>query len=254
MVNSMSDNDINNESTVILVGLCGTQGCGKTTLLEQIKSRPSYNNIHVEFNTSSRSVVKAKQISFDRTFYSNPELIAEFQVSVLKAMCESHYEMLSVARQHDPTIVVTDRTYTDLDAYLQTNLGVFPEFEQFIERYHKLCVLLSSICFDSVVMMPFPTFNLSVDSTRPVSKVHQRLIHATMMRLAPDYGKNTVRFGLIDGSSTVSDRRSRLENFVAGDLPKQLKNQRNTVASSRLLLLKLIIKSIDSIIAGSVEI
>lgn len=238
----------------MLVGLCGTQGSGKTSILSELGMSAKYKKTRVVLNTSSRSIVAKYNIAFDASFYSDPHTIAQFQVEVLKQMCDSHYDMLS--KVLDDECVVTDRTYLDLDSYVHTNLGMYPEFEGFIQRYHKLCALLASICFDSIVMMPYPQFadsSVAVDSTRPTSKVHQRLIHTNMMDLVKSYG-GLVRFGLFTSDSTIALRQNTLYAYITDELPKIIKSQKTTAQSNRLLLLKLIINSIDSILSGTLEI
>lgn len=179
-----------------IVGFTGTQGSGKTTQLELTKKRPNHaltDNVVVYNNTTSRDIVKQMGISFNQSYYSNPELVAGFQTRVLIDMVDFDIQRISELVTRDKKVALTDRTYMDLHAYTIANLSMYPEYEEFLTNYGNVCELLASQVYDGIVLFPQPNFNVNIqDGVRPASPHYQRTVSAILRSLIPQYSRLVV--------------------------------------------------------------
>lgn len=166
------------------VGLSGTQGSGKTTILKSTE----WNNkpVIIALNTSSRQIVSELGIKFDDEYYSNPSLIRSFQIAVLKSKIEQ--DLANLQRDTEAVVVLTDRTYLDLQVYTTVNLGNYPSQVAFIEKYNKLCTSLNKLVYDDIILTPFPDFKANGDNVRPTSPIYQQLVHYSMRSRSSELG------------------------------------------------------------------
>ena len=93
-----------------IVGVSGAQGCGKSSLLEELKAR----GYQVDDFKVSRTV--QKQLGWEKldTVMDNWETMKRFQEAVLKAKYEHDLGLKKLSR---PGTILTERTFFDISAY-----------------------------------------------------------------------------------------------------------------------------------------
>jgi predicted ATPase len=93
-----------------IVGVSGAQGCGKSSLLEELKAR----GYQVDDFKVSRTV--QKQLGWEKldTVMDNWETMKQFQEAVLKAKYEHDLGLKKLSR---PGTILTERTFFDISAY-----------------------------------------------------------------------------------------------------------------------------------------
>lgn len=113
----------------MLYAISGTQGSGKTTILNELKKQ----NYNVIGRKTSRSVLLDWNITLD-DIYNNHDLMKRFQDELLKRKIHDELEKIS-----SKDIWFTDRSYVDLLAYSAVVLGYNDNNKDWLDEYYQIC-------------------------------------------------------------------------------------------------------------------
>lgn len=197
-----------------IYGLSGTQGCGKTTLINNMQKTPgimwesiststvlideSITQLIARYGSDAqiiphqptilRTILKNHGIVFDRRYYSDPLSITKVQATALVSMVCSDLARLQKSVQPS-TFSVSDRTYLDLEAYTRAYLHMYVDYDPFVRLYAEFCRLAALIVYDGILLLDFPNHPMADDGVRPTSASSQQVIHAVMHDISSNYQK-----------------------------------------------------------------
>lgn len=149
----------------MLVTVSGAQGCGKSTVLQQIEGL-GYPVIQ---RKTSRSILTDWNKTLDE-INDDPELSKLFQDEILERKIQDELE----AVQSDK-IFFTERTYMDLFAYALINLGKFNEHSDWIDHYYQKCLAAQST-YAKVFYIKSGMFSVVHDGVRGSNRHYSRMV------------------------------------------------------------------------------
>lgn len=138
----------------MIIGVSGAHGAGKSSLLEELKTRGEF----VDDFKVARSVQKELGWASLSEVMSSFETMKNFQTLVVQRKQEHDEELLEV-----PSIVLTERTFADIYAYtclwswkmVDEQMVTLKEATDFILPFAKRCELAQSKIYNGIVLLPF---------------------------------------------------------------------------------------------------
>lgn len=154
----------------MLVAISGSQGAGKSTVLENLKKK--YNYRVVERKTS-RSILQEWNVSLQEV-NSNPELTLKFQDEILSRKLEDERSATMSSQ-----IWLTERTYTDLFVYALISLGLDNAQDKWLNEYYRKCQQFNKY-YDGVFYLKGGLFDVVHDGTRGSNHHYSKMVDLTM--------------------------------------------------------------------------
>jgi predicted ATPase len=154
-----------------LIGICGSQGSGKSTILQALKD--------MEFTAIEGKVARSILQDWNTTLpeiYSNTQTVEKFQNEIIirKQTEEQHYI------NHTDDIVFVERTYADLFSYALLNLGRVNAHNEWLDEYYIKCRDAQSV-YSAIFILPSNKFSIYNDGVRSINAHYGQLIDNTLM-------------------------------------------------------------------------
>lgn len=153
----------------MLVSISGSQGCGKTTTLNELKGR-GYNVLE---RKTSRSILTDWNVSLYEV-NNNHELTIKFQDEILNRKRDDE----STARASDE-VWFTERSYADLFTYALIDLGRDNQYNDWVEQYYAKCVELQKT-YKAVYYLKAGHFVPEHDGVRGSNPFYSRMVDLVM--------------------------------------------------------------------------
>lgn len=152
--------------------ISGSQGCGKTTILDNLKAT---HNIQVVERKASRSI----QADWGYTLTeinADPELTMKFQDEILTRKIND-----DITNLHADSVWFTERSVADFFTYALVVLGKEPTCSDFLDAYYERCEKAQHL-YDHIFYLTAGHFSVEKDPHRASPNKHYcRLIDQAML-------------------------------------------------------------------------
>lgn len=186
----------------MLVAISGSQGAGKTTVINKLKEK----GFKVIERKTSRSILEDWGVSLSDV-NNNPELTLKFQKEII---IRKHADELA-AQAHPADIVITERTYIDLATYSLVALGKDNHHSDWLNSYIASCAAYQQ-SYDLVFYLKAGHFSIEHDGVRGSNAHYSRMVDLTMMDMTQQH---TLPSKLIVIDSPILDQRvATIANFI----------------------------------------
>lgn len=155
----------------MLIAISGSQGCGKTTLINELVKTTGCNVIN---RKTSRSILSDWNVSLSEV-NNNHELTVRFQNEILARKIED--EMNAVADKNN--VYVTERTYVDLFVYALVALGKDNKYSEWIDQYYIACMAAQQ-SYDAIFYLTAGHFSPENDGVRGINKHYSKMVDNVM--------------------------------------------------------------------------
>jgi predicted ATPase len=153
----------------MLVAICGSQGSGKSTTLNEIKKM----GFNVVERKTSRSILKDWDVTLEEV-NADPELTLKFQSEITKRKYEDELQYVD-----SPDLWFTERTHTDLFVYALASLGKVNKHSEWIDDYYNTCKEHNS-AYMATFLLPAGVFEVEHDGVRGSNEHYAKNISMLM--------------------------------------------------------------------------
>jgi predicted ATPase len=153
----------------MLIAVTGSQGCGKTTVINELKAR-GYNIIE---RKTSRSILTEWNVTL-HDVNNDHKLTIKFQDEIIKRKSADE----KAARDSD-AIWFTERSYADLFSYALIDLGRDNQHSEWVEKYYNTCMRLQQ-SYDMVYYLKAGHFTIQHDGVRGSNLYYSRMVDIVM--------------------------------------------------------------------------
>ena len=153
----------------MLIAISGSQGSGKSTILNQIEEA-GYPVIR---RKTSRSILNDWGVTLQQV-NNDPELTVQFQEEITKRKAEDE----ELQERH--VLTFTERTHADLFTYALVSLGKDNQHSDWINEYYVTCMKYSQ-AYTHVYYLRAGRFNIEADGVRGANQHYSRLVDLTML-------------------------------------------------------------------------
>lgn len=186
----------------MLVAIAGSQGCGKTTVIDALKKK-GFSTVE---RKTSRSILADWGVSLSDV-NNNPDLTLKFQREILARKFDD--ERAALAESTGP--VITERTYIDLATYSLVSLGKDNHHSEWLNDYILECAKHQQT-YDLVFYMKAGHFSIEHDGVRGSNHYYSRMVDLTMFDLTQQFTSPT-RMIVID-TPLLEQRIAIISNFI----------------------------------------
>lgn len=154
----------------MIFAVSGSQGCGKTTVLNELKAR-GYNVVD---RKAARSILDDWEVTLD-------EVNADLDLK-MKFQEELFYRKVSDDLEHvdDDAIWFTERTFVDLFGYTVMNIGQYNQCNEWLSNYHFI-VQKAQNHLDGAFYLMGGLFQVQNDGVRSVNEHYSTAIDLTFL-------------------------------------------------------------------------
>lgn len=156
----------------MLIAISGSQGCGKSTILEYLKE----NQHTVVERKTSRSILQEWGVDLSKV-NNDTELLMKFQDEIIERKFNDEKKHIGTSPRN---IVFTERTYADLFTYAMTVLGKDNKHNDWVNEYYTKCLRYQSQSYSHVFYLKGGMFPVVVDLIRGSNKHYSKMIELTM--------------------------------------------------------------------------
>lgn len=188
----------------IVVAISGSQGTGKSTLINEISKRRSVD--HIVSRKTSRSLLNEWNVTLNEV-NSNPLLAMKFQDAILDRKLQDDFS----CDEEKYRIVLTERTPVDLFVYTLINLGKYNEYDQWLDAYYNKCVDAVRH-YDYIFCLPNNKFKIEEDGIRGLNRHYSDMV-TELMDMYHDKMVTPWQWSYID-SIHVEDRADEFSNVL----------------------------------------
>lgn len=149
-----------------LVSIAGSQGTGKTTLIDALQL-PSITR------KTSRSILAEWGVTLSQVNNDRP-LTVKFQDEILKRKLEDEAEAVASSE-----LFITERTYADLFVYALVAIGKDNEYSDWLDGYYQRCVEAQR-SYQHVFYLTGGHFRPVNDGVRAINEHYSRMVDLTM--------------------------------------------------------------------------
>lgn len=154
----------------MIISISGSQGAGKTTLINAIKDRLG-DTVKVMERKTARSVLHDWGITLDDV-YADTSLMKRFQEELVSRKRQDEQECL----KEDPNAIwIVERTYADLFAYTTVYAGKQNDMSDWLDNYYDACKGGQAI-YDHVFYLRGGLFPIQDDGLRPKNKHYGEMV------------------------------------------------------------------------------
>lgn len=154
----------------MLVAVSGSQGCGKSTIINKIDDLGFFTI----GRKTSRSILSDWDVTLEEV-NNDPILTTKFQDEITKRK----YEDEKTAIQ-SYCVYFTERTHADLFTYALVSLGKDNNYTEWLNDYYKTCMKLNQ-WYSSVFYLRAGHFSIEHDGTRGSNQHYSRMVDLTML-------------------------------------------------------------------------
>ena len=157
----------------MLIAIAGSQGSGKTTILNRLMEiEPEYKIVE---RKTSRSILSDWNITLEQV-NSDPDLTVKFQDEILSR------KIVDDASHQAGEIVFTERTVADLFTYAVVSLGKHNRYSDWLDEYYQRCCAAQQL-YTHVFYLKAGQFSVEFDGVRGVNQHYSRMVDLTMFDL-----------------------------------------------------------------------
>lgn len=202
----------------MIICLTGTQGQGKTYLLNQLKEKGH----NVRFNTTAREVLAEHHITLEEV-YTNPNLSINFQDEILNRQIAYDAKLCEAAE-----IYVSERSYIDIFVYALMAVGRLNKYESWLQDYYDKCLDAQSKC-GGIIYIYGRKFTPKNDGVRSTSKLFADSVDVVMDHHLKQLPKETQKVLRVDDNNRLYQTEKALSYFehTASEERKTLQLRRN---------------------------
>jgi len=154
----------------MLVAVSGSQGSGKTTIINQIQQHGHY----VVERKTSRSILEDWNVTLQEVNNSH-ELTIKFQEEITKRKVRDELDAIECS-----DLVFTERTHADLFTYALVSLGKDNSYDSWLNDYYRTCMHHNQ-AYAGVFYLRAGQFNITHDGTRGSNMHYSRMVDLTML-------------------------------------------------------------------------
>ena len=154
----------------MLFAISGSQGSGKTTVIDQLKER----GYPIVERKTSRSIMDEWGVTLSEV-NNDRELTIRFQDRILTRKMQDEKEAVADVSR----IWFTERTYADLFTYALIAIGKDNEYSDWVDEYFKDCATQQGN-YNANFYLPSGRFNLEHDGVRGSNQHYSRMVDITM--------------------------------------------------------------------------
>lgn len=159
----------------MLVSICGPQGSGKSTVLQDIQDDVRFNRPNIVERKTSRSILTDWDVTLQEVYQSN-DLMMKFQDALLD---RKYQDEVGIADSNE--LWFTERTFIDLLAYTTANLGRLNECSDWLDEYARRCIEYQNI-YHGIVYLCGGSFEIQDDGVRPKNAMYGSMIDEFMLK------------------------------------------------------------------------
>jgi hypothetical protein len=156
----------------MLIAVSGSQGAGKSTILEKLSKDCGFKVIE---RKTSRSILAEWGVSLDQV-NNDPDLTLKFQDEIMFRK----YRDERLASVNPLEIVFTERTFADLFTYAVVSIGKDNNHSYWLNRYYDACIGNQQI-YDYVFYLRAGHFTPVADGVRGANHHYSRMVDLTML-------------------------------------------------------------------------
>lgn len=150
----------------MLVAIAGSQGAGKTTIINELK-KLKYKSIE---RKTSRSILSDWDVTL-QDVNSNHDLTVKFQDEIINRKRRDEIESV----QHPADVWLTERTYLDLLVYSTIVLGPHNQYSNWLDEYAAECIQMTQH-YDLVFYLKAGHFSIEHDGVRGSNQQYSDLV------------------------------------------------------------------------------
>lgn len=154
----------------MLVAISGSQGAGKTTILNLIKNM----GYPIVDRKTARSVLQEWGVTLQEVNNSK-ELTDRFQNVLVRRKLDDEADAIC-----SDQLWFTERTYADLFTYALVSLGKNNEYSDWLNRYYRSCMEYNQR-YSAVYYLRAGQFGVEHDGTRGSNVHYSRMVDVTML-------------------------------------------------------------------------
>lgn len=192
----------------MLVSVSGSQGSGKSTILQALKSA-GFKTID---RKTSRSILSDWNVTL-QDVNNNHDLTIKFQQEIINRK----YQDELTSRQ-TPGLYFTERTYADLFTYALISLGKENEYSNWLDQYYVQCMQLQQ-SYDLVYYLKAGHFIPVHDGVRGSSAHYSRMVDQVMLDFTQQMTHQNV-LSIID-TPILEQRVSIIKTHTSGVMARQ---------------------------------
>ncbi|MEM4258043.1 MAG: AAA family ATPase [Candidatus Thermoplasmatota archaeon] len=178
----------------MLISISGSQGAGKTTIINELKQR----GFPVVERKTSRSILQDWNVTLEEV-NTDLALAVKFQEEILK---RKWYDELTYYDNKE--ICFTERTYIDLMVYAIITFGKHNEYAEWLDEYCSRCLARTKGSYIHNFFIKAGHFQIEKDGVRGHSKYYSKLVDTTMLSF---YKENIEPYHLtVIDTPTIEDR------------------------------------------------
>lgn len=156
----------------MLIAISGSQGSGKTTILQQIEEM----GFLCVARKTSRSILEDWDVTLQQV-NNDDSLTTKFQDEITNRKFRDEQ-----AAQEDDLLWFTERTHADLFTYALVTLGKNNGFDDWLNRYYETC-MSNSQGYEHTFYLRAGHFVIVGDGTRGSNRHYSRMVDITMLDL-----------------------------------------------------------------------
>ena len=170
----------------MLVAVSGSQGSGKTTILDALKER----GYPIVERKTSRSILAEWEVSLEEV-NDNPGLTIQFQDEISKRKYEDEREFIESDK-----LCFTERTHSDLFTYALVSLGKDNKYSKWLNEYYDSSKEYNQL-YKGVFYLRAGLFDVVHDGTRGSNEHYSRMVDLTMLDFTEQM-TDTSKLSIID--------------------------------------------------------
>lgn len=153
----------------MLIAISGSQGSGKTTILNKLKEQ-GFKTVE---RKTSRSILSEWNVTLQEVNNSR-DLTLQFQDEIIKRKVQDEREAV-----HSDELWFTERTYADLFTYALISLGKDNENSEYLNSYYKTCLGYQQ-AYSHVFYLRAGLFTVEHDGVRGSNRHYSRMADLIM--------------------------------------------------------------------------
>jgi energy-coupling factor transporter ATP-binding protein EcfA2 len=154
----------------MLIAIAGSQGCGKSTTVSELK-RLGFNTIE---RKTSRSILQDWGVTLQEV-NNTPELTVKFQEEISKRKYDDEVHGIQ-----SPDLWFTERTHSDLFTYSLVSLGKDNQHSDWLNGYYTLCQQYNQQ-YAHVFYLRAGHFDIEHDGVRGSNKHYSKMVDLVML-------------------------------------------------------------------------
>ena len=154
----------------MIIGISAGQGQGKSTLIDLACKHDKVEKLNLQ---TSREILAEWGYTLDEVNRYLP-LKKQFQEECLRkhtrALNEAYGTGFGYPTHDDDTVLLVERTFSDIYAYTVLGMGAFNEYSEWLEDYGRRCAEAQKTYFSKVVFLSGRDYSPEDDGVRSINR------------------------------------------------------------------------------------